>query len=220
MVYITSRISLIFFISLPIFALAVNDQYLRTSAGTMAAAPVAGSLVGRVRGLGLGPAAGIVVQLQDKDGCLAGSQTMAPDGSFVFYDVPAGQYIVNVDSSTLPSKYRVIHAPVAEVRTGKRTDAEVLVDARRSIRGQAYIDVNSDGRYSPGKDTPVAGAVVTAGRAFAVADTEGGFVLQDLPGGRTSLVVEWPHEQSRTHVVLDLGDGPVTNRVVNIALYH
>ncbi|MBV9242882.1 MAG: hypothetical protein JO314_12835 [Acidobacteria bacterium] len=44
------------------------------------------------------------------------------------------------------------------------------------------------------------------------------FRFESLPAGRVSLVVRWPGKDQTTHVILDLSEGPVTDRPVNIAL--
>ena len=49
-----------------------------------------------------------------------------------------------------------------------------------------------------------------------MSDVEGMYRLTDLPPGRLSVTVRWPATDRVTQVVLDLGDGPVTDRSVNV----
>ena len=184
--------------------------------------PTKGSVSGTVNAPGLTNPAGLKVTLlgTDSSPAPAPSQVTGPDGSFVFYDIRPGAYWIEIDPSTLPQKYRVAAADTINVQPGTRTEAPIKLEPRRSLVGRTFIDVNGDGVYSPGKDTIVESAQVSVDGKFAVSGSDGSFRFDELPAGRMSLVVCWPGKDQTTHVILDLGEGPVTDRVVNVPLFH
>lgn len=198
---------------------AISAQLQATRSSVARTTPAKGSVSGIVNAPGLANASGVRITLHGPDAS-ASSQTTGGDGRFVFYDVLPGTYSVGVDPTTLPQKYRVTTPERIEVKPGTRYDASITLEARRSIVGRAYLDVNGDGVYSPGKDTIIPGAQVSVAGEFAVSGPDGTFRFDELPAGRMSLVVCWPGKDQTTHVILDLGAGPVTDRVVNVPLFR
>jgi hypothetical protein len=140
------------------------------------------------------------------------------DGTFVFYDLVPGEYSVEPDAATLSPKFKQAPPVVLRVAAGRRADAEIRVDARRSIAGLVLLDTNSDGLCTAGKDATVADAELAVGGVFGTSSAAGVFRLTDLPAGRTSVVVTRRGDDRSTHVILDLADGPVTDRIVNICI--
>ena len=141
-------------------------------------------------------------------------------GSYDFPDVGPGDYTVQIDTATLPANYRSeADSPMpVKVRPLDRSYINIGLVPQRVISGVIYIDKDNDGVFKPGKDEVVEGAFVTTGLLFAVSDEKGMFVLKELPAGRVGLLVNWPKGSDSTHVLLDLGSGPVTNRVINIPI--
>ncbi|HEY2847092.1 MAG TPA: hypothetical protein VGI80_04690 [Pyrinomonadaceae bacterium] len=178
-----------------------------------------GSVAGIVSAPGLTNASGVKITLHGADASTL-SQTTGADGRFVFYDILPGTYSVEVDPTTLPQKYRVTTPETIDVQPGTRAEAAITLEPRRSVVGRTYLDVNGDGVYSPEKDTIVEGAQVSLDGEFAVSGPDGTFRFDELPAGRMSLVVCWPGRDHTTHVVLDLGEGPVTDRIVNVPLFR
>lgn len=139
-------------------------------------------------------------------------------GTYDFQDLRPGKYTIEIDPADLPAKFRpqaVNDSPV-EVEPLKSSRLDIAVTPQRAITGIVYIDKDGDARYKTGKDEPVSGALITVGGSIAVTGADGVYTLRDLPAGRISLLVHSPANSENTHVVLDLGTGPVTNRVVNI----
>lgn len=185
-------------------------------------APMAGSVVGLVTAPGLTNAGGLRITLRGVAG--AASDTLAQltgaNGGFVFYNVPPGTYSVLIDAATIPAKYRLQAPASIGVEARKRSETTLTLEPRRSIAGYAFTDVDRDGVYTPRKDIAVAGAEVSINGNFAVSGVDGRFRFDDLPAGRMSMVVRWPGGDQTTHVVLDLGEGPVTDRAVNLPRYR
>jgi SdrD B-like domain len=139
-------------------------------------------------------------------------------GAYKFLNLKPGKYSIVIDPADLPKNF---HGPTVtdstiEVKASEISSLDLGVTARREIKGIVFIDKNGDGRYNYGKETPVEGAYIVADGRFTTSDSNGAYTFRDLPAGRTALLVSWPQISENTHVVLDLADGPVTNRVVNI----
>ena len=141
-------------------------------------------------------------------------------GAYNFEDLRPGKYSIEIDPANLPAKFRnpdVADSSV-EVEPLQSSSINIPVVPQRSIMGHVFLDVDGDGQYKAGKDVPVAGAMITIGGSLAVSDSNGAYALRELPSGRIGLLVRWPKTSATTHVVLDLGMGPVTNRVVNVPM--
>ncbi|HTH50795.1 MAG TPA: carboxypeptidase-like regulatory domain-containing protein [Pyrinomonadaceae bacterium] len=181
----------------------------------------AASVVGKIVAQGATPAAaaGTRILLRRIDEAAPVTAEVAgADGSFVFYGLTPGEYSVEPDALTLPGKFRSSGPTVLRIIAGRRADVVLQLEARRSITGRVFIDSNGDGQFSQRNDTTIAGAAVSAGGVFAVTDKSGAFRLTDLPSGRTSILVSRSGDAHATHVVLDLAEGPVTDRIINIAI--
>jgi hypothetical protein len=53
---------------------------------------------------------------------------------------------------------------------------------------------------------------------MAVTNDYGWYILRDLPAGRIPILIACPDRSENTHALIDLGTGPATNRVLDIAL--
>lgn len=76
------------------------------------------------------------------------------------------------------------------------------VEPKRTITGIVFDDEDRDGQFKLGKDKPIEGASISVNGIFARSDEHGRYVLQDLPAGRTGLLVSWPDGNENTQVVL------------------
>ena len=140
------------------------------------------------------------------------------DGTFEFKYLRPGEYTIEIDRGTLPATVPAPNRQVATLRVevARRTRFDLRVVPQRLISGTVFIDNDGDGRYSPGKDETVSGAYVMANGNFAVSDENGAYVLCNLPAGRLGLLLISPKKDENTHLVLDIGTGPMTKRIVNI----
>lgn len=138
-------------------------------------------------------------------------------GAYNFEGLRPGKYSIEIDPANIPAKFRTPDMDESvNVEPLQSTRVNIPVGPLRVISGNVFLDRDGDAQYKPGKDTPVGGAMVSVGGNLTVSDTGGAYTLRDLPAGRIALVVRWPKSSESTHVVLDLGTGPVTNRVVNV----
>ena len=104
-------------------------------------------------------------------------------GDFEVDDVPPGDYILSVDSSSLPANYAVpndafqIHvSPVSTVVQN------IPVRALRSISGTVYLKTTPENGNPSGR-VPMADVQITAGYGVVKTDANGNFILRDLPAG-------------------------------------
>ncbi|MCI5118927.1 MAG: hypothetical protein D3913_13455, partial [Candidatus Electrothrix sp. LOE1_4_5] len=132
--------------------------------------------------------------------------TTGPDGRYIFDDLAPGSYVVEVDSSTLPTGYNTI--PTLEgdpdgTRDGKTTTPVVLApgdvfvnadfgyqySGGHSIGDTIYLDTNADGAYDSAVDTGISGVSVVledgSGNilATAVTNADGEYRFDGLPDG-------------------------------------
>jgi len=151
---------------------------------------------------------------------IVGHRITEANGKYDFPDLPAGKYSIDVDPISVPAALRrsgALVSPVGfEASAASRADASAA--KQRTIKGVVFIDKDGDGRYKVGKDEPIAGAYISANGRFAVSEPNGSYTLSDLPAGRTGVLVSQPKTNDNIHLVLDLGSGSVTDRVVNVAM--
>lgn len=165
--------------------------------------------------------AGVKVTLRSRDKGFENyvlEQFTDETGSYAFYDLRPGKYAIEIDPIDLPAKLRsqAANEEPVEVEPSQSSVVHIAVTPQRAITGIVFVDNDGDAMYKVGKDDPVGGALITVGGSLAVTAPDGTYTLRDLPGGRIGLLVHSPAKAENTHVVLDLGTGPVTNRVVNI----
>ncbi|MCI5197535.1 MAG: hypothetical protein D3919_15210, partial [Candidatus Electrothrix sp. AW5] len=133
--------------------------------------------------------------------------TTGPDGRYIFDDLAPGSYVVEVDSSTLPTGYNTI--PTLEgdpdgTRDGKTTTPVVLApgdvfvnadfgynvtSGGSAIGDLIYLDTDADGSFTAGIDQGIGGVSVVledgSGNilATAVTNADGEYRFDGLPDG-------------------------------------
>jgi hypothetical protein len=135
-------------------------------------------------------------------------------GSYEFHYLVSGNYTIEIDPANLPS----VKIEVDEPEKTVDQDTPAPAPIQRSISGTVFIDKDGDGSYKPGKDKLIEGADVLIEGRNTVSDSNGAYVFNDLPPGRIELRVMQPKHAEPTHIVFDLPDGPVKNRVINVPL--
>jgi hypothetical protein len=142
------------------------------------------------------------------------------NGSFSFEYLAPGTYTLRIDPASLPAKYRPVAPGPQKIEVGSagNVECDLQIAAQRTVSGVVFIDKDGDAVFDARKDQPVTGAIVRSQRQIAISDAAGAYELRELPGGRVGLVVESPTHDKNTHIVLELGPGPVSNRVVNVPM--
>jgi hypothetical protein len=130
------------------------------------------------------------------------------NGDFELVDLSPGDYIVSVDTSTVPANY-ISPKDSYPVRVGpiSTTLLDVPLRALRSIAGHVYLKVPQNGPpaasnkqaapQAPGNApaspaftlVPLAGIHLRAADSTAVTDPNGNFLLRDLPAGDLTVSV-------------------------------
>lgn len=121
-------------------------------------------------------------------------------GDFEIDDLSPGQYEIAIDPTTIPANYVSENGPAKfEVKPTATVVIDVPVRALRSIAGGVYLKVDkAAGQNNSGstvkapsagdsgalpKLIPLAGVQITADHLAVTTDSEGRFVLRDLPAG-------------------------------------
>jgi SdrD B-like domain len=150
------------------------------------------------------------VQLVLQGGTLRRTATADSAGEFEFEDLPAGEYILTVDSATVPPNFSVppdsMHLQVGPTTT---VVCDVPLRALRSISGHVYLKTDTRSiqtspektvQFKPAKQArmrrepaeitsaafvlkPIAGIRIMAGESVAITDRDGSFTLRQLPAG-------------------------------------
>jgi len=163
--------------------------------------------------------AGVIVQLFDRDNTLMGETTTDENGSYLFTELPKGEYSVAFDLTTLPPDHQVTTADIGEddradsdagpetgrtPSTGLLDNDDIYVDLDLGIYANAQLgdrvweDRNANG-LQDGDEPGLAGVTVTlldsegqpTGQVVTTDET-GNFVFSDLKPGSYQLQFDPP----------------------------
>lgn len=156
----------------------------------------------------------------DGGATIVGHRVTDPNGKYDFENLQPGTYSIEADPVSIPARLRRSGGLVSTVgfEAALAVNVNTASPIQRSITGIVFIDKDGDGRYKAGKDELVSGAYITANGRFALSEANGSYTLSDLPAGRTAVLVSLPKTNDNTHMVLDLGSGQVTSRIVNVPM--
>lgn len=136
-------------------------------------------------------------------------------GDYELYEVPPGDYRLSLDRSTLPPNYIATAEPVnIHVEPTATIVQDIPVEALRSISGHVYFKLvggsilktsahgnNATGpggsKSGPGADDsngnpilqPLPGVQIAIGDARTTTDSQGAFILRNLPAGELLLTI-------------------------------
>ena len=145
---------------------------------------------------------GVVVNLFDDSGTALGSQTTDDNGMYMFNDLPAGQYVVVVDATTLPDGLvqtadfsgALDNESTVELTQADPTNLEQDFGYRRlgTIGDLVFWDTNSNGAFDD-TDLPLENIRLnlTSDAGFSattLTDADGLYLFTDLPVGPTYTV--------------------------------
>lgn len=162
--------------------------------------------------------AGITVRV--RAGSFSAAAVSDGSGDYDIADVPPGDYTVSIESDDLPADHVLVrpeeHVHVDALATAV---ADVPVRALRSISGR----VLSKTPHGNGEIVePLEGVTITAGTASAKTDSEGRFILRDLPAGLVQIRViparEVPGSVRVPSGTVRLGTGPTRIENANIVI--
>lgn len=142
------------------------------------------------------------------------------DGEFEFDNIEPGEYVLMVDTATLPESYEYLRAAIpVRVFAARTTSQDVPVVALRSIAGRVVF---RDKAVEAAVAVPLPGVTVTVGGATAVTDTNGEFLLRRLPAGQLVLTLlprlPLPAGKRAPSGVLRLGKEPSEGKGVSVVL--
>jgi hypothetical protein len=147
-------------------------------------------------------------------------QVTDANGFFLFPNLRPGEYMVEIDSASLPANYTMpatTGVPIV-VRPLHSSSYEVSFAPQRAVTGFVYFDKDRNGHYTFGQDEPVGGAVVSFGDRSVVSDISGAYILRGLPAGLVELHVSGSDRFPGTSLFVELGAAPETKRGVDIRL--
>ena len=135
--------------------------------------------------------AGVTVNAYDEDGNLVGTAVTGPDGEY-FIGLPAGTYVVEVDTDTLPegvSNTYDLNNPIPGSATVTLGAGEIIDTVDFGYKGSLAVgsnvweDVNSNGQQDDGDDSGIANVIVNL---YLDADNDG-VISNDDPMVATQL---------------------------------
>jgi hypothetical protein len=139
----------------------------------------------------------------------------ADDGTFVGEGLPAGDYVVSIESGSVPAGYPVDTLAPQRVRVEHAAPgrARFVLRPYRSVAGRARLFDRQTGQYMA-----LAGATVELlplGRQ-SVTDARGQYAFRNLPAGQYTIVAK--HEGREHIAAVSVPDGPALVKDVDLAL--
>jgi hypothetical protein len=145
-------------------------------------------------------------------------QMVDGNGTYEFRNLAPGKYLLEIDTTTLPANFRLpvqTRWPVT-VSPLQGFYMDLPFAAQRAISGIVYVDRNGDGKFDPQTDVVVEGARVVAGKAEAMSNRQGLFLLRNLPAGKIE-VRAYPSTGKASGVIkIELGPDPILRHGVNL----
>jgi hypothetical protein len=123
--------------------------------------------------------------------------TADPQGAFLFANIPAGQYTLRLDPTSIPAGYMVSDAAMPlELSQAAKAYRELPLRAMRSVAGHVVLRQPvkesadpADAAKRGATIAPIAGVRIVAGDVSAISDEDGSFLLRGLPAGEISITV-------------------------------
>jgi len=139
----------------------------------------------------------------------------ADDGTFIVEGLPAGEYDVSVDASTVPAGYAVDALAAQRVRVEEATPgrAAFMLRPYRTVSGRVRLFNRRTGRYEALPETTVELRPLTR---RAVTDANGLYTFRDLPAGAYTIVAA---HRGREYVAsVSIPNGPTIVRDMDVAV--
>jgi hypothetical protein len=160
----------------------------------------------------------VILRSAEEKGSIVGNRISEADGTFEFPNLSPGKYTMEIDRISIPAKLSIsnIRLPAVKIEASTSYETDLLMAAKNNITGIVFEDKDGDGQFTTGRDEPVKGASISVNGIFTRSNDDGRYFLNDLPPGRTALLVCWPKANENTQVIVYVDLGSATNRTVNI----
>lgn len=148
------------------------------------------------------------------------TQDVSASGTYEFSALPPGDYLLEIDPLSIPADFRLPDRTAWPIRINplRGSFLDLPIVAQRAVSGVVFIDRDGDGQFDAGSDTPVRGARVIAGRAEALTDNQGAYILRSLSAGKLGIFAVTPDGRKSGTTSLVLEAHPTFRRDLNLAI--
>ena len=162
----------------------------------------------------------IILRSVNAAGNVLAEQMTNAVGGYEFRNLRSGDYQLEIDKTTLPANFRFPAQTSWKIKVEPLQGFyfDIPLAAQRAVAGIVFVDTDGDGKFNPQKDSPIEGAIVSAGGSVAVSGGGGAYILRNLPAGNIKILVRSPQGIENSPVVVNLDGEPTTKREVNIFL--
>lgn len=148
------------------------------------------------------------------------TEVVNASGTYEFRNLSPGSYLLEIDPASIPADFRVPDQTSWPVLInplqGSYTDLPII--AQRAVSGIVFIDRDGNGQFDANKDEVVKGARVVAGSAQAWTDSQGAYILRNLPAGKLEVCVSLPDRRKGKTTSVELGPNPTYRKNLNLAI--
>lgn len=140
------------------------------------------------------------------------------NGDYGFPFVRPGDYFIEIEPASLPANFQIPQQTswLIKVQPLRGSYLDIPLSAQRAVAGIVFIDNNGDGRFNSQIDTPIEGAnIIVTGGASAVSDSNGEYILRNLPVGTLKLIARSKQGTEISSAVVELSAEPETKRSIN-----
>lgn len=149
------------------------------------------------------------------------TETVNASGMYEFRNLPPGSYLLEIDAASIPADFQqpgqMVWPVTINPLQGSYLDLPII--AQRAISGIVFIDKDGDGKFDADKDQVVKGARVVAGRAEALTDNQGSYIVRNLPAGKLEVRVYLPNGRKSKITSIELGANPVYRKNLNLPVH-
>jgi len=141
-------------------------------------------------------------------------------GKYQFRNLTPGTYTLEIDATTLPPDFRVLHQTswLIKVAPLQTSYLDIPLSAQRAIAGIVFIDKDGDGKFDLQKDETVEGARLIYGKTEVNSGSGGRYILRNLPSGRIEVRARASWGKESNVVIVELGEAPIRRINVNLLM--
>ena len=141
-------------------------------------------------------------------------------GTYEFPRLSPGEYVLEIDESTLPPDYQLPAQTTWNVKVEplRGIYVDLPLSANRAVSGVVFVDRDGDEQFDSQKDQAVAGAKVRVGDHESTTDANGAYILRRLPAGLLKIEVRTAPDQPVLTKTIELTQEPTMMRAVNFLM--